>query len=355
LYTLLCLAIPAHPELVTREDPAPQDSESGGSLFVIAIGDWGGVPVWPYVTPGQLAVRDAMADKMQASSARRKLVLALGDNFYGSGVTGVDDSRFKSTFEDVYVTDHPELSEENMWRVIAGNHDYHQNVSAQIAYSSRSQPWSFPALYYTWMEDVPHLEPPLGSAFAEAVRASGQGKALTAQFVLIDTVVLSAGTEWGLQGERALAMAEEHWDWLNRTLAESTADYLVVGGHYPVFSVSHHGPTPVLVERLRPLLAEHQVSAYLAGHDHCAQAFTDKGVDYHGVGGAHLLNYGAPNALSVPKDALRFFFGGSVWPANVYKGAFATMTFSPTALMVTHLDSDGTVLYRTTRPPRRRR
>lgn len=50
-----------------------------------------------------------------------------------------------------------------------------------------------------------------------------------------------------------------------------SAPYLLVAGHYPVYSISEHGPTQCLIDRLKPLLYQYRASAYLCGHDHNLQ------------------------------------------------------------------------------------
>ncbi|CAJ0572992.1 unnamed protein product, partial [Mesorhabditis spiculigera] len=116
----------------------------------------------------------------------------------------------------------------------------------------------------------------------------------TIDFVMIDTIILCAccysffagntadveyGSVWDLllkgnkvpDGPKNASVAEKQWEWIAQTLNQSRADYLFVGGHYPVYSMSSHGPTQCLVERLKPLLERFHVSAYFAGHDHTLQ------------------------------------------------------------------------------------
>merc|ERR1719440_1830221 len=114
---------------------------------------------------------------------------------------------------------------------------------------------------------------------------------------MIDTVTLAGNSQisgsntqlngCALPGAADKAFADKQLQWLEQTLNGSSADYLIVAGHYPVYSVCEHGPTAKLQSDVKPLLLKYKVSAFLAGHDHCAEHIdVGDGVQYHGIGSA---------------------------------------------------------------------
>ena len=124
------------------------------------------------------------------------------------------------------------------------------------------------------------------SLYYDFVETAADGA--TAHFVMLDTVSLCGdstdafGNELpgrAYPGPASTPAADEQWAWLNRTLANSTADYLIVTGHYPILSICEHGPTGLLEDSLAPLLTNANASAYLAGHDHCAERATRADID----------------------------------------------------------------------------
>ena len=217
---------------------------SASPLAFTVLGDWGGQDDAPYATLAESRIAATMGKV--ASSVTAQFTVALGDNFYDYGVKDVHDPRFNETFE-VCTSErqrtaltrfsfkyfHPLLpcpaplqlqdvftapSLQHRWYALAGNHDHYGNASAQVAYTKLSKRWFFPAFYYT-----------------ETVSLSGGG---TLQFVFIDTVLLCGQTHPTLRhlpptGPASTAAAEDQWAWIEQTLSASTADWLIVAGHYP--------------------------------------------------------------------------------------------------------------------------
>ena len=294
---------------------------ASNSTFLV-MGDWGGQPFWPYTTGAEVQTAKGMSAVATELSA--PFALALGDNFYNSGVRNVDDSRFQNTFEKPFKF--PSLSGRDFFRVIAGNHDHNGNVSAQVAYSGVSSRWHFPSEYYSFTEGL-------------------------VDFVMIDTVIL-AGNSHGidndpdvdlagdqLPGPLSEEVADAQMQWIEQQLQASKSPYLIVAGHYPVYSICEHGPTSNLIENLLPLLEKYKVSAYFNGHDHCAQHIdTGVGVQFHTIGSAHENDPSTAHASTVQQSQLKFHTGSG-------KGGFASVEVSNEGLVVTHRDGDGKVLY----------
>jgi tartrate-resistant acid phosphatase type 5 len=294
-------------------------------LHFLVMGDWGGTDHSPWTHTAEVNTAKQM-DKA-AAALGAKFSLALGDNFYYSGVTSADDDRFQNTFEQCF--DGDSLSNGHTFHVIAGNHDHIGDVQAQIDYSKKSSRWSFPSLYYTFSKTA--------------------SDGTTVQFVMIDTVSVAGQSQRSandatslkgseLPGPANLTVAQSQLQWIDETLAASTADYVIVSGHYPVYSVGDHGPTSQLSPSNFPYLQKYKVSAYLCGHDHSEQHI-DKGdgVQYHVIGSAN-LHSGWGHISSVSSGQLKYH-------DNKDNGGYATVSVNKKGMVIKHYAGDGTLAY----------
>jgi tartrate-resistant acid phosphatase type 5 len=275
-------------------------------LPFLVLGDWGRDGAYK-----QRDVADQMGKAATANGGR--FVLAVGDNFYEDGVQSVDDPHFRASFEDVYTAE----SLQTPWYAIAGNHDYHGNVDAQIAYSGKSTRWHMPARYYTR---------------SEALAAGG-----VADFFFLDTspfVTHYLGSKTKIDGQDPKAQLA----WFEAALKQSTARWKIVSAHHPVFSGgSDHGNTAELIRDVKPLLERYGVTAYFFGHDHDLQHIVVNGVNYFGCGA------GAETRPTSMIDGSRF--------ASDHPGFFSGQIAGDT-LRFTFIDYTGATIYQGESPVR---
>jgi len=305
---------------------------------LLQLADWGGDtdsdPTWPPQLLAEKGLAKAAWD-MDVDS-----VLMLGDNFYDGGVSSVNSKRFKQTFENVYAeSDFPEGLP---FHIIAGNHDHYGNVQAQIDYTKVAPGgrWKFPSLWYkldwAWKAE------------------SGENRSL--DILMIDTVGLAGLSDdeclgCALPGPGNLTMAQGQWHWIEQQLSESTADFLWVAGHYPIYSAGDDGTTEKLVSKLLPLLKKYGAH-YISGHDHMVEHIISDGVHQFLNGMGAECCYGQDNKDTVPKGMIQFIISGSMGSNKKAKSGFTSMQFGDEALNMTFHREDGGMLYTYSVPSR---
>jgi tartrate-resistant acid phosphatase type 5 len=115
------------------------------SHHLFAFGDWG----QESHQSQQRALARAMREYATKHGIRVEALLLLGDNWYGSLSGGVDSSRWKDQFEDVYPAD---VFPGKCYAVL-GNHDYEKRpaskAEAELKYAMNGNSrWTMPAKWY---------------------------------------------------------------------------------------------------------------------------------------------------------------------------------------------------------------
>ena len=234
------------------------------ALTFLAVGDWGRDGAYH-----QADVAARMAETAEATGAR--FVLAVGDNFYEDGVTGVADPKWKTSFEDVYAAPSLQIP----WQAALGNHDYHGNTQAQLDYAKTSSRWRMPARWYGFSQTAP-----------DGARADF--------FVLDTSPMIQAYYADGAQKVKVAGQdVKAQMAWFEAALAASTADWKIVIGHHPVYAgrtpglapkptsgESPEGGSPDLIASIAPLLKQHGAALYINGHDHVLQHILRDGAHF---------------------------------------------------------------------------
>ena len=135
----------------------------------------------------------------------------------------------------------------------------------------------------------------------------------------------------------------------------STADYLWVGGHYPVWAIGNDPPTGV-EEELRPLLNKWEAH-YFNGHQHDLEHIVEdhSKVNYVSTGAGKFCCYDDTHLDTVPRNSIKFAMSGSkgeAWmpmPFDDILSGFTSYRVGAESMQVYYHSHNGTVLYIT--PP----
>lgn len=236
-------------------------------------------------------------------------VLTIGDNFDG-GVRDIHDDHWRASFEEVYADESLQVP----WYAALGRQDYAGSCDALTAYTRASPRWRLPAPYY--------------------FVTLGRGD-VSADIVFLDTTpFLYRHAPYGIDPICGLdaGSVPEQIGFLVQSLVHGTSRWRVVVGHHPILSGSGpHGGTEELDDRLRPILEELGVNAYVSGHQADLQHLVSGSVHYVVSGAA-----GGANP-SGRRPETRFSWGGA---------GFAALTLTPDVLLTRFYDPAGCELYR---------
>ena len=203
--------------------------------------------------------------------------------------------------------------------------------------------WVMPSLYYTFTQDIPF-------------------STQTVQFVMLDTESLVGGDagqpDSAPPSVTQPAIDEAQWASVADTLSGSTADWLIVVGHFPVYSAGENGPTPLLVSRLLPLMEAAGVALYLCGHDHqlahiapvtSTSSTTAPVVDFVVSGAGCKYNGSAmhDHAAEVPPGTIKFQYANGCGFGSLQ---INRQGWAPSTLTVSLWDGNGNQLYTFSKP-----
>jgi tartrate-resistant acid phosphatase type 5 len=176
----------------------------------------------------QYQVNDMIAEKCAVLGC--DFAIYLGDNFYESGVNGLDDEQFLTKFEDpTSVLDFP-------FYPANGNHDVGGDSDAQVdiyvQYTDLSDRWTMPAEYYS---------------------------------------VVAENVEFFAMNTNSIGGDQAQQDWLRTSLDASTAEWKIIYGHHPYKSNGDHGNGGGDLAAVFEDIGCGRVDVSFSGHDHDLQ------------------------------------------------------------------------------------
>jgi len=287
-------------------------------LSVLTVGDWGDNGTAGLERQERVAV--AMSNWCGAHPC--DFIFSTGDNFYNDGVVSADDPRFDTSWRNVY--DKPHIAN-LQWHQSLGNHDYSARTSDrelhQVEFGYTEPRWNLPWLWYDF-------------------RITENG--MTIHFVVVDAMsIIFQKYDW-----------EGQLEWYEKTLAESTADWLIVIVHHPPYAVGGYAPGIVTMQNTVVEPAErHKVDLMISGHDHNLQHIAKRGdaydVDYivSGGGGRSLYVFSTSGNSTLSQMGFDVKHFG-------YTNGFVMLEIEPQQIVHDFIDTEGNVIYSFSRQKR---
>ena len=268
--------------VLTRDNPQPEASAGPDPTATPAIATEAtnpgttlpDEPLTPTEPPARLAVLGDVGTGDEVEQATADLVAAygetdpfdglvlLGDNVYPDG----DPDRLDATVFDPFA---PVLDRGASLLPVLGNHDVRDgNGPGQV------EELGMPGRWY----------------------ATGVGPAL---FIGLDST---------------LAEDSDQREWLETTLANSSAEIIIVAMHHPAYSAGYHGSDERVQDTWVPLFEEYEVDLVLAGHDHDYQrSIPLDGVTYVVSGGGAKLRPAGTADFTAHSASVYHFVDIEVW------------------------------------------
>lgn len=272
-----------------------------------------------------------------SEKGKPSFILALGDNFYDSGVSSTEDSMFTNNFRSIYFQE-SDVLKGIPWHAAIGNHDLGYGATGVSALINRTtthsddDEWNMPGQWYSMRYSSPYTF-------------------VVVEVILVDTTWLAPSENEAtsqIDGSIQSWRIEKHVNELREIFEKSEMDpptYRIVAGHYPIFSNGEKGDNSELVENLLPLLQEFKVSCYLSGHDHSAQHLQYLGQNFFISGHSTLTN---SQISDEQNSAATLVFG------NFGDAGFSRFEATSSQLKMQYIGSNDTgVIYQYSFPPLR--
>lgn len=285
-----------------RKVPEAQVGNTGFSFFV--LGDWGHKG-----GDAQAPVANEMI--AQSKLHHPDLVLAVGDNFYETGVESIYDEHWQLSYENIY----RELTKKCPWYAALGNHDYSGSIDAEINYHQVNPNWNMPAPYYTFVKTTRDKQ--------------------KIRFIVIDTNPYADAYYTDPRYKNRIVQQDSALQtrWLKEVLANAKEPWKIVVGHHPVYCVKPKpGETASLKRTMEPIFRQYHVQAYICGHDHIMQYFHP--ADGHT---GYIISGAGGKSRKAVSDSNTLFSQGVP--------AFTMATISGHQLKFQFVDTSGQVIY----------